>query len=210
LYANGNKAIKREARDKLEEINSSLVFDPQCLEGATLHTVKPGETLASIGQKYGVNWRCIQRINNISRPELLRAGQQLKVLAGPRRIIVTKSNFKLALFIDDYFVKEYPIGLGKNNKTPTGTFRVDSMLIKPVWYPPGGGRIEYGEEGYLIGDRWIGLEDKPGAAGYGIHGTNDPSSIGKQVSEGCIRMHNADVAELFDFTNVGTTVKIME
>ena len=70
--------------------------------------------------------------------------------------------------------------------------------------------IRYGEEGHLIGTRWIGFEDRPGAAGYGIHGTGDPNSIGRMLSEGCIRMLNADVEELYDFLVPGTEVKIID
>jgi lipoprotein-anchoring transpeptidase ErfK/SrfK len=152
----------------------------------------------------------IQRINGIDRPELIRVGQKLKVLTGPRHVLVDKSDFRLALLIDGDFIKEYPVGLGKNNETPTGRFKIDKMLIEPDWYPPWGGVVKYGEEGHLIGDRWIGLGDQPGVTGYGIHGTSDPDSIGTLCSNGCIRMHNKDVKELYAFVNPGTTVEIVE
>ncbi|MEF8787559.1 MAG: L,D-transpeptidase, partial [Planctomycetota bacterium] len=70
--------------------------------------------------------------------------------------------------------------------------------------------VEYGEEGHLLGVRWMGFKDKPEASGYGIHGTNDPSSIGTQCSNGCIRMRNEAVKELFTFVTKGTRVTIKE
>jgi LysM repeat protein len=210
LYLKGSAEVRRKARKALRTINKELVFNPRVRAGATIHTVEPGETLGKIGRKHGVNWRMIQIINGISRPGLIRVGQKLKVLTGPRRILVDKSDFRLALLIDGDFIKEYPVGLGKNNETPTGTFEVGQMLIEPDWYPPWGGVIKYGEEGHLIGDRWIGLADQPGVSGYGIHGTSDPDSIGTLCSNGCIRMHNEDVKELYAFVNSGTTVEIVE
>jgi lipoprotein-anchoring transpeptidase ErfK/SrfK len=152
----------------------------------------------------------IARLNGIERPELLRVNQKLKILTGPREIFVDKSDFRLALFIGGHFIKQYPVGLGKHSPTPAGTFSVDQTLVKPDWYPPEGGVIRYGEPGHLIGERWIGLEDQPGASGIGIHGTNDPESIGTLCSHGCIRMLNRDVEELYDFVTPGTTVRIVE
>lgn len=210
VYLEAPPAIRKRARKTLKSINAELVFDPRVLDGATVHTVQSGETLGKIGKKYGVNWRMIQLLNGISRPGLIRVNQRLKILPGPQKILVDKSDFRLALFIDGVFIKEYPVGLGKNDKTPTGTFDVEEMLIEPDWYPPEGGIIKYGEEGHLIGDRWIGLSDQPGAIGLGIHGTSDPESIGTMCSNGCIRMHNKDVKELYKFLKTGATVTITE
>jgi lipoprotein-anchoring transpeptidase ErfK/SrfK len=55
-----------------------------------------------------------------------------------------------------------------------------------------------------VGTRWVGLSQK----GYGIHGTNEPGSIGKARSHGCIRMRNRDVEEFFTLVSVGDTVEI--
>jgi lipoprotein-anchoring transpeptidase ErfK/SrfK len=55
-----------------------------------------------------------------------------------------------------------------------------------------------------LGDRWMGLSQK----GYGIHGTNVQSSVGKSVSHGCIRMRKSDIEELFELVDVGATVEL--
>ncbi len=210
IYLGGDGNRREEAAGLLEEINEKLVFDPQQTQGATIHRVQSGETLSRIASRYGVSWRMLQRINHISRPELIRVNQAIKVIEGEPRIVIDKSNFTLTLFIDDYYVRRYPVGLGRDNRTPVGRFTVDSLLEKADWYPPGGGIIRYGEEGHLIGTRWIGFEDRPGAAGYGIHGTDEPDSIGQMRSEGCIRMLNEDVEELYDFLTPGIEVKIID
>ncbi len=209
LYLQAAGARAQKLRRLLDRINEELVWNPRCVEGAVIHVVQPGETLSKIGKKYGVNWRMLCRLNRIEPDEVLRAGQKLKVLTGQTEIVAWKSEFRLALFLDGYFLKEYPIGIGKDDRTPTGQFVVDDMLVEPRWYPPGGGAIEYGEEGHLLGERWIGLADEPGAAGLGLHGTSD-GGIGTKCSNGCIRLYNEDVVELYDFVQVGTPVEVRD
>ena len=210
LYRSAELPVRIVACKLLDRINKDLVFDPGCLEGAKVHVVKRGEVLATIAKKYRVNWRMIARLNGIERPELIRENQELKIITGKPQILIDKSDFRLALFIDGHFIKEYRIGHGKNGKTPAGTFVIDQMDIRPPWNPPGGGVIRYGEEGYLIGERWMGFKNRPGANGLGIHGTDDPQSIGTLYSNGCIRMLNKDVIELFDFTVLAAKVEIVE
>ncbi|MEJ8554183.1 L,D-transpeptidase [Tepidibacter sp. Z1-5] len=80
--------------------------------------------------------------------------------------------------------------LGKpSTPTPKGTFTIVNKAYKP---------------GGPFGERWLGLS-KPH---YGIHGTNNPSSIGKAISNGCIRMYNKDVIELYNIVRIGTVVII--
>jgi lipoprotein-anchoring transpeptidase ErfK/SrfK len=106
-------------------------------------------------------------------------------------ITVNTKTRKLHLLKDGKWFKSYPIATGKIlTKTPTGTYKIINKQVNP---------------GGPFGARWMGLNRK----GYGIHGTNDPSSIGKAVSHGCIRMYNKDVIELFNLVGVGTRVKIV-
>lgn len=87
-------------------------------------------------------------------------------------------------------IKTYPIAAGKIlSPTPVGTYTIINKQSNP---------------GGAYGVLWMGLS-KPH---YGIHGTNNPSSIGQNVSEGCIRMHNHDVLELSSKVSIGTKVYI--
>jgi len=210
VYRGGDPRLRAEALALLNRINQDLVFNPRCLEGAKVHVVQKGEVLATIAKKYNVSWRLIARLNGIVRPELLQEKQQLKILTGTPEILVDKGDFRLALFVGGDLIKEYAVGLGKDNSTPAGTFVIDKLLVRPDWYPPGGGVIKYGEPGHLIGERWIGFQDQPGATGLGIHGTDQRQTIGKMYSNGCIRLLNVDVAELYDFVAPGTVVKIVD
>ena len=194
----------------LDEINRELVFNPRCIRGAGVYTVQAGDSLWQIGKDQGVNWRMIQRVNRLEDPGHIGVGQQLKIFTGKFSTVSYKGDFRLALLYEGVYVKEYPIGIGIDDKTPTGAFTVSEIEEKPTWYKPGGGVIPYGDEGNLLGERWIGFADEPGASGIGIHGTHDESSIGTKCSNGCLRMRNADVIELFDFMTVGSRAEIKE
>jgi len=209
LYVNSRGEAAVKLRTLLDRINADLVFTPRCLEGATVHVVEPGEVGARIAKKYGVPWGMIKLLNGM-QSDNLSIGQRLKIIPGPATVLACKSEFRLALFMNGAFIKEYPIGIGRDDLTPSGDYEVDSMLVKPRWYTPGGGYIEYGQEGHQLGIRWIGFRNEPGANGLGIHGTNDEATIGTKCSNGCLRMRNDDVAELYAFLSLGCKVKIIE
>ncbi|WP_093691536.1 L,D-transpeptidase [Sporolituus thermophilus] len=105
-------------------------------------------------------------------------------------IIVSLARRRLMLLKDGQVVKSYPVGVGKSGTpTPTGTYYIVNKLPNP---------------GGPYGAMWLGLSHR----GYGIHGTNNPSSIGGYVSKGCIRMYNRDVLELARTVPLGTAVTI--
>ncbi|WP_261178260.1 L,D-transpeptidase [Anaerobacillus sp. CMMVII] len=91
--------------------------------------------------------------------------------------------------------------------TPEGTFNIVNKVEKP-WYNPQ--NIPGGDARNPLGSHWLGL-NVPGTKGYtyGIHGTNNPSSIGSYASLGCIRMHNADIQWLYQNLPLQTTVEIV-
>lgn len=106
------------------------------------------------------------------------------------RIVVDLSDRTLYLMDGDKVVNGFPVGIGKMvTRTPTGDYRIINKQHNP---------------GGPFGALWMGLS-KPH---YGIHGTNDPSSIGRKVSHGCIRMYNEDVVKLSSLVPIGTRVTI--
>ncbi|MDG4655639.1 L,D-transpeptidase [Ectobacillus antri] len=127
---------------------------------------------------------------------------------GDPYIIVNKQNNKLAFIDDGMIQKVYPVATGKTNDlTPEGEFDV-VMKVKNPYYIKG--NIPGGSPKNPLGSRWIGFNAK-GTEGnkYGIHGTNQPSSIGKYISQGCIRMYPKDVETLYEKVPVGTKVLIV-
>lgn len=106
------------------------------------------------------------------------------------RIEIDLSERRLYHYTDDKVAKSYPVGIGKMlSRSPIGEYLIVNKEPNP---------------GGPYGAYWMGLSKRH----YGIHGTNRPSSIGKRVSRGCIRMKNTDVLELAELIPVGTQVII--
>jgi len=120
-----------------------------------------------------------------------------------RRIVVSISDRKLAVIESDRVVKIYPTAVGApGSPSPVGVYKIVTGIPDPTWYYKG--KIVGPGKGNPLGTRWLGLSIK----GYGIHGTNVPSSIGHNASHGCVRMRNHDVEELFGMVEVGDQVEL--
>ncbi|MCF6158517.1 MAG: L,D-transpeptidase [wastewater metagenome] len=204
-----NPEKQKEIQELLDTLNAELIFSPLPSPDATVYTVRAGDVLARIAKKYNTNYELIMRVNDKSTTRL-RIGEELKIITGKTKILVDKSDFTLTLLLNGYYVKQYKICTGKNNKTPVGVFEVKNKMKEPTWYSPEGGVFPYGHEENILGTRWIGLKDKPNLYGYGIHGTTQPETIGTASSNGCIRMINSDVEELYDFVTSDTEIIIQE
>jgi L,D-transpeptidase ErfK/SrfK len=121
----------------------------------------------------------------------------------PRKILVSVPDRMLAVIDQGKVIRTFPVAVGASvSPSPTGEFRIVRRLSDPTYYhegvviPPGSDNP--------VGPRWIGLSQK----GYGIHGTNQPSSIGHAASHGCIRLRNRDIKQLFEMTSIGDVVDI--
>ncbi len=198
---------QNEIKKLLDELNEELIFSHSPSPDATIYTVQPGDVLARIAKQFNTNYELIMRINGKATTRL-NIGEKLKIVTGKTKILASKSDFTLTLLINDHYVKQYRIGTGKNDKTPAGTFEVKNKMKEPAWFSPNGGVFPYGHPENILGTRWIGFKDKPDLYGYGIHGTTQPESIGTASSNGCIRMLNSDVEELYDFMTLDTEIII--
>ncbi|HLP85011.1 MAG TPA: LysM peptidoglycan-binding domain-containing protein [Phycisphaerales bacterium] len=216
LDRDASEADKATLRTKLTTINQELVFGPrvEATDGLVeSYKVQSGDSLVKIARKreLATDWRFIQRVNRISNPNALRAGQTLKLVKGPFHAVVNKSAYRADIFAgapDDpanwLFIKSYTLGLGEGNSTPVGNYVVKkgSKLIDPPWVNPRTGeKFASNDPKNPIGEHWIGWQgvgDSTANQGYGFHGTIDPNSIGQQKSMGCARMKADDVAELYE------------
>jgi lipoprotein-anchoring transpeptidase ErfK/SrfK len=135
---------------------------------------------------------------------LMTAAAELAAETPTRRLIVNIAARKIALVEDGKVVKIYPVAVGKKSTpSPIGTFHIASHVINPT-YSHAGKVIGPGPAN-PVGTRWMSL----GYKGYGLHGTNQPQSIGHSASHGCIRMRNHDVEELFQLVRVGDEVDLI-
>ena len=121
-----------------------------------------------------------------------------------RVIVVSLEDRKLALVEDGQVKKVYTVAVGKpTTPSPTGTFTIARRVKNPT-YSHNGKTVLPGP-GNPVGTRWMGLSVK----GYGIHGTNEPRSIGKAASHGCIRMAQKDLEEIYELVSAGDTVELV-
>lgn len=129
---------------------------------------------------------------------------QGSVAATKRVIVVSLEDRRLALLEDGKVVKTYPVAVGKSSTpSPVGTFAIERRVMNPTYSHDG--RVVPPGPNNPVGSRWMGLSIK----GYGIHGTNVPSSIGKAASHGCIRMGKADVEDFYSRVAVGDEVELV-
>lgn len=127
----------------------------------------------------------------------------LAVAERQRQIIISIADRQLAVIDHGQVLKTYPIAVGaRGTPSPDGDFVIINHAKDPV-YRHGDKEIAPGKNNPL-GTRWMGLSLK----GYGIHGTNVQSSVGKAISHGCFRMRKQDVEELYTLVQVGDTVMV--
>ncbi|WP_374720078.1 L,D-transpeptidase family protein [Parageobacillus toebii] len=160
------------------------------------HIVKRGETISSIAMDYRTSVQALLSANRLTISSILVPGQAIIIPHLPTKgsipytIHISVSRRQLTLKREERVIRTYPIGVGKMvTTTPVGDFVIVNRQPNP---------------GGPFGAMWLSLSK----IHYGIHGTNNPSSIGKYVSKGCIRMHNKDVLQLASMVPNGTEVFI--
>lgn len=207
-----NDVDELRLRVALNGLAEKLVFSPYVHPDdpfAMTYVIEPNDMLQKIVKANGlqVTWRFIQRINQIEDPTRIRPPQKIKLITGPFHAVVDKSDFRLDLYLGDgedrVFVRSFGVGLGEFNATPTGLFHIGVKAINPDWTNPRTfEHFDRDDPKNPIGERWLalkGIDDNTrGYDGYGIHGTIEPDSIGREQSMGCIRMLPNEVAILYE------------
>lgn len=202
-FPSSNNILK--AQEAMEANNIKLLISSIPTPDSFIYEVQKGDSLVKIAKKFNTTVELISKANGL-KSGILRYGKSLKITKLRFSIAVDKSQNILTLKADGNILKTYRVSTGKEASTPVGTFKIINKIIDPSWYPPQGKVIPSGDPKNVLGTRWLGIS-KPS---YGIHGTIDPASIGKCVTEGCIRMKNAEVEELYSIVPEGTEVVIVD
>jgi len=189
---------------KIEEINIKLLFSPVLSPKSILYEIKPGDTVGKIAKEFKTTTELIIKSNNLKDDKIL-SGRKIRVWTAPFSIVVDKSQNTLILKTDEEIIKTYIVSTGINNSTPVGNFKIINKLPNPTWFKAGA-VVAPNSPDNILGARWLGF-DLPG---YGIHGTTDPVNLGKQITQGCVRMSNSDIEELYAVVPIGTEVTIVD
>ena len=199
-------------QEEIYRLNITMLFSPLITgppDGpkSEIYTIEPGDTLVKIAKQHNTTIDLLKGSNRISDPRNIQIGDRLKVVTDTFTIIINRTKNELSLIAGEIVIRKYAIGTGKFSKTPLGDFTIRNKMIEPPWKG-----IPYGDkEKNILGTRWMGIMNEDDSIkGYGIHGTWQPETIGKSVSQGCVRMHNRDVEELFKIVPVKTKVHIIE
>jgi lipoprotein-anchoring transpeptidase ErfK/SrfK len=221
-----DSSVAASVKSMIAQISQTVIFGRQHFGddpyGGT-YVVKPGDSLARIAASCDCTWELLSRINGID-PKHLRAGATIKVVQGPFFAVVDKRRFTMDIYLgglpgekSSMYVTTFMVGLGRDDSTPPGMWSVEPhrKLKHPTYYSPRGeGVIAADDPKNPLGGYWIGLTGTEGQAvgklSYGIHGTIDPDSIGKQSSMGCIRLRNDDVAIVFDLLVEGKSLVLVK
>lgn len=188
--------------------------------GRTVYDVRAGDTLGTIGARFGVARATLIEMNQLTSPYTLVAGQSLVVdnthiaVANPQVNLTINIAQRLLVLTEGESARAFPITVGRRSwPTPVGAFTILGKETDPIWDVPVSIQREMAQQGKPVltrmeasplnplGRHWIGLS----LPGLGIHGTDAPASIYAFASHGCIRMHPDDVAFLFERVAVGMT-----
>ncbi|TET38962.1 MAG: LysM peptidoglycan-binding domain-containing protein [Planctomycetota bacterium] len=212
---------RRALAAKLDPICERLIFSRKKFSECVFYRVQQGDKLIRLAAKYNCPYRFIQRINK-KRDDRLRIGERLKIICGPDdskmnvKVVVCKSEFTLTVYLNGVYMRSYPVAIGRDDATPTATFKIVDRLKHPAWHAPDGNVYPYGSKKNILGEYWLKFNDDE-YSGFGIHGTGDstvdpkkPETIQRAISAGCIRMFNRDVTDLSMLVPRGTVVEIRE
>ncbi len=153
----------------------------------------------------------IARANGLEG-QVIHPGMKLRIPLDPVHVLVDLDAHWALYLAGTEVIAAWPVGVGsESSATRLGNFTVGSKMTKePMWFPQGRKPVPFGDPANPLGTRWIPWNGADGLdTGLGFHGTNDPSSIGRDASLGCIRMRTADVEELYDILPVGAPIQVV-
>jgi hypothetical protein len=194
------------------EVQDRHRMDPAGDWPSIQHEVQSGENLILIRKGLVRNdaslllcTGLIERTNRLGK--FIQPGQKLRVPTERPSVLVDLDARMLLYLHGNEVVRVWEVGIGKEgHETPVGSYLVGEKQTEPSWMPIGAPQLPFGHPENPLGTRWIAWHQGGQSTSYGIHGTSDPNAVGGRVSQGCVRMRNEDVQELFDLLPVGATV----
>ncbi|MGM0424335.1 MAG: L,D-transpeptidase family protein [Thermodesulfobacteriota bacterium] len=187
-----------------------------------VHTTQSGDTLLDVAREYGLGYLELRRLYPDLDPWLPPSGQELTLPLqwvlppkGEADIVINLPELRLYHFSSQNgisLVRSYPVGIGdKHSQSPLGEFPVGVKREDPYWYIPQSLQDKYEAQVMdpgpknPLGKYWIGL----GNSSYGLHGTNNPWSVGRLATNGCIRLYPEHIQPLYQDVSPGEKVQLI-
>ena len=219
-------ADAQAAKDLMAQVNDVLIFSPRRFPEdpyQTSYQIQAGDRPIRFAGQFSSTWEFIGRLNGIKDARRLRQGQTLKIIKGPFHAVVSKTTFQMDMYLGSpgekgsLYVRSFPVGLGRSGSTPTGTWMLQPQgkLKNPKWWGTGDEPMKEADDPMNpLGEFWMGLVgtdgDALGKEGFGIHGTIEPDSIGKEMSHGCIRLVHENVERVYEMLIDGKSTVIVK
>ncbi|MBL8694006.1 MAG: L,D-transpeptidase [Planctomycetes bacterium] len=199
-----------DSRSRIAVINTALWFAPkgtfrsEFVEPGPLSKILKALRTRKPAVRAGLG--LVMKMNQISDANRVPGGRKLRVPVDSLEVIVHKNSKALELRLGEYLLECWRIGIGKPvSPTPTGSFEIQEIVKLDVaersatrWVRPEDGReLFFGDPEYPFGTRFLRFSEP--YQHYGIHGTDTDAAIGAEISHGCVRMRNEDVAELASY-----------
>lgn len=176
------------------------------------YEVQPGDSLVAIRKRLvkerpGLNicTGLIARANQLRDENSIQPKEKLRIPLDPVHVLVDLSARFLLYYHGDEVVCAWPVTIGREGKTIPGHYKVGQKKAEPMWFPQGQRPVPFGEPENPLGTRWIAWE---GSNGLGFHGTSEDDQIGEEASDGCIRLWNWAVEELFEILPMGSDIRV--
>lgn len=151
----------------------------------------------------------IVRANRLASSTAIRPGALLRVPTQTPSVRVDLSAMWAFYCFGDEVAAAWEVGVGRQgNETRPGTYTIGNKQENPMWSPAGREPVPFGDPQNPLGTRWLAWNLEGRGTSLGFHGTNDPTSVGQRISDGCIRMRNEDVEQLFEILPVGADVRV--
>jgi hypothetical protein len=203
---------------ELRELQKQYRWNPKAPWAAVELVVEPGDSLIKLRKKLEVshpglriNTELIQRVNGL-KSDVLQPGMKLRVPTDPVHVLVDVDKRWLLYFIGEQVVDGWQVGVGKpGEETLLGEFVIGTKQPEPMHFPRGKKEVPYGHPDNPLGTHWLAWR-RPDAPkeekdlSYGFHGTWEDETVGQAASQGCVRMTNEKVLQLFQTLPVGARV----
>ncbi len=202
--------------DALARAEAGYRWNPDGGWGSSDVEVQAGDSLISVRKrvlKDHPEWLLctgqIARANGL-RGETIHPGQALKVPTSRANVLVDLDAHWALYRLGSEVVAAWEVGVGKpGTETPPGEYVVGEKTKDPPWFRPGHAPVPFGDPENPLGSRWIAWQKADGTnTGLGFHGTKEPNSIGEDQSQGCVRMRQPAVEELFEILPKGAKITV--